>query len=1076
MGVFDEKPVLFALLATQKITNTAGIAMSKICNPILLVVRRLPSWAACTSLTVGAFLLTACGGGGGSAPPPPLTLTATSASLGAGTTLPLTAAGGQTPYTFSVASGGGSIDGSGLFTAPETPGTAVAQVADKNGMTARVSLQIVVVAFLNAAATVDSATITTQAAAGGAPPYAYSVASGGGSIDATGKFTSPAGPAAVTLLATDSKGATAQASITVNAPLAANQPTATIGGGTTLVVAASGGQGPFSYAVTSGAGTVDSSGHFVAPTNAGISVVTITDALGVSTTVSITVNPPLAIIPASATVTASSGQTMPFIGANGVPPYSYALVSGAGNVNAQGVYTVGTVSGLSTVQVTDSQGTRAMAKVSALRIRVNSAVFATATDGTSLYVGGRFSAVNPYSAPRLAIVDQTSGNPLTTCDLGTGFLTGSVTATVTVGNSIYVAGSFSQYHGASVGKVAKIDATSCALDPIFVGGGGFGANPGESVYALAVSGSSLYVAGNVSTYRGAAVPGLAKIDLSTGAPDSAFAPGTRADGNIAAILLSGNSLYLAGYFQHINGATAPNLAKLDAASGAIDTNFTAPAGADGPITVLATSGNQLYVGGSFTHYAGVQTALARVSATSGALDTSFTQSVANVSQVSALLVLGNSLYVGREFPGAVLQKIDTVTGIADANFSSGTGFDFGVNALLAANSSLYVGGAFTNYRGAPAYSLAKIDPTSGVLDATFTQSTGGNNSVYSLASAGSRIIAGGTFSTYRGTPANNIAKFSVATDEPNLAFNAAASTNSNVIALKLNGAAVYIGGVFSTCGGVNSFLVAKIDTVTGICDPVFAAGGGAPFLVNALLIHGNSLYLGGGTSTANLAKMDLQTGHTDAAFLANGITDGTVLSLADSPTSIYVAGQFQNFGGKPARNLAKIDPASGALDLTFTQSTGAGGPDEYVWSLLMANGSLYAGGVINSYRGTTAQGLLKVDPVTGSLDTTFSRSTGYIGNVEALLSVGSSIVVAGSFQSYRGAPSFNLAKIDSSTGAPDGTFTSNLSCDSCDENFDTLTLLGTKLYVGGDFPTLYRGEPTYGVFPVDISSGNPTDP
>jgi Domain of unknown function (DUF5122) beta-propeller len=1033
---------------------------------------------------VAILVLASCGGGGGGGPPPPapLTLTAPSASVGAGATIALTATGGQTPYTFSVVSGAGSVDGTGLFAAPATAGTSVVEVTDKASATAKTSLQIIAVAFVNATATVDSATTTAQKATGGAPPYTYQVAAGGGSIDGSGNYISPTGPATVTLIVTDSKGATAQESVTVNAPLVANQPTATIGGGTTVLVGAVGGQGPFTYKVTSGGGTVDSSGRFTASTTPGASVVSITDALGSSTLVTITVNPPLSITPASATLTASSGQTTPFVGMNGIPPYSYSLVSGAGTVSAQGLYTVGSVSGASTVQVTDGQGTTATAQVRALRIRANGAVFASAADSSSLYVGGRFSAVNPYSAPRLAIVDQATGNLNTSCDLGTGFLDGYVAAIVTIGNTIYVAGEFNQYRGSIVGKLAKVDATTCALDPVFNGGGGFGANPGETVYAVAVSGSSLYVVGNVSSYRGAAINGIVKLDLTTGAADPAFAPAPRADGIADAIVISGTSVYVGGYFQHFAGVPAARIAKLDAATGAADTTFTAAPGADGPVATLAISGNQLYVGGSFTHYAGVSTALARVNATSGALDTAFTQSVGNAAQVSALLVSGNVLYVARQFPGAtpVLEKIDTTTGSANAAFSAGAGFDFGVNSLLLANSSLYVGGAFTSYRGTPAFDLAKIDPTSGALDTTFTQATGGNTAVYALAFVGSQIIAGGTLSTYRGTPASNIAKFSLTTDEPDLAFSSTAAPNSNVITMKLNGAALYIGGVFTSCGGLNSFLVAKIDAATGACDSVFAAGGGAPFPVSAMLIHGNSLYLGGGSAVANLAKMDLLTGHVDPAFSAHGFADGQVSSLADSPTAIYAGGEFQNYGGLPAQGLVKLDPATGALDQTFTQSTGVapgtnGGP-VYVFALLFANNSLYVGGAFQSYRGSSAQSLLKLDPVTGALDTSFSHSTGFLGDAEALISTGSSIIVAGDFLSYRGGPTSNLVKLDASTGNADPTFTTQLPCDSCSVNMDSLTIVGTKLFVGEDAPTLYRGLPTYGVFPVDLATGAPTDP
>lgn len=198
--------------------------------------------------------------------------------------------------------------------------------------------------------------------------------------------------------------------------------------------------------------------------------------------------------------------------------------------------------------------------------------------------------------------------------------------------------------------------------------------------------------------------------------------------------------------------------------------------------------------------------------------------------------------------------------------------------------------------------------------------------------------------------------------------------------------------------------------------------------------------------------MDLLTGQTDAAFSVNGGPDATVMALAGSPTAIYVGGQFQNYGALPARNLAKVDPATGALDQTFTQTTGAGGPSEYIQSLLFTGNSLYAGGVVNSYRGSTVQGVLKLDPKTGAVDSTFSQSTGF-GNAQALLSSGSSIVVAGSFPTYRGIPSFNLAKVDASSGNPDPTFTNSLPCDSCATNFDSLTLVGTKLYVGGDAPT-----------------------
>src|SRR5258708_39935818 len=122
-----------------RIMNRAGIAMSDSYLCFKTLDHRQLGRARLALLTVGILLLASCGGGGGGGapPPPPLTLSSPSASLGAGTTLALTAAGGQTPYAFSIASGAGTVDSTGLFTAPATAGTTVVEVTDKNAATAK---------------------------------------------------------------------------------------------------------------------------------------------------------------------------------------------------------------------------------------------------------------------------------------------------------------------------------------------------------------------------------------------------------------------------------------------------------------------------------------------------------------------------------------------------------------------------------------------------------------------------------------------------------------------------------------------------------------------------------------------------------------------------------------------------------------------------------------------------------------------------------------------------------------------------------------------------------------------------
>lgn len=346
----------------------------------------------------------------------------------------------------------------------------------------------------------------------------------------------------------------------------------------------------------------------------------------------------LAIFPASATLTASSGQMLQVSGQRGAPPYSHTLTSGPGTLTAEGVYTVGAQSGNAVVQVTDSKGATALAKFRLVRIRVNGPVWASVNDGTNMYLGGNFNAANPYSAPHLLLVDPRSGNPALGCDLGSGFLDGIVTAVVASGNSLYVGGNFNLYNGKSVGKLAKIDATTCVLDETFTAGGGFGPEAGFAVNSLALSGDSLFVGGNFTAYRGTPANAVVKINATTGALDPHFSVGSGSDAaGVSTVVVAGGSVYVGAGFSHINGIPATYLAKLDINTGAVDSNFNGPSPSNGgSVLVLAASGSDLYVAGTFQQYGSVATSFAKVNAVTGAVDAAFSQSVAQYTNVRTI--------------------------------------------------------------------------------------------------------------------------------------------------------------------------------------------------------------------------------------------------------------------------------------------------------------------------------------------------------------------------------------------------------------------------------------------------------
>jgi beta-propeller uncharacterized protein DUF5122 len=916
----------------------------------------------------------------------------------------------------------------------------------------------------------------TFAASGGTPSYEFSVVSGGGSIDAaSGKFTAPGAAGSVVVQVTDSGRRTANGTVHVLAALLIAPANPSVGASTVTVFSATGGRSPYTYSVLTGSGTIDSSsGKYSAPASPGSAAIKVVDADGNGNQTTVTINPALAMSPSAITMTAASRYSYSFAARGGVPPYAYSVV-GPGNVNtSSGLYTAGTASGAATVQVQDAQGSTASATVDSIWVRANGPVHAATTDGSSWYLGGEFTSVNAYQAAKMIVLDATSGDPNLACNVADGF-NGNVRALLQAGTTIYAGGDFTSYRGGTANYLAKIDALTCALDTVFSGVGTDG-----PVAALALNGIALYMVGEFMHYRGASAQHLAKIDASSGALDTVFTQNTGLGSETAALAVASNAVYVGGLFTSYRGQSAPFLAKLDPTSGALDTTFTQNPGIDGNVSALALDGQSLYVAGQILHYRGTPVAnIIKIDAISGVLDTTFSQSsgvdnaptaltvsasslyaggifsnyrgtaISNLvkldkatsaldagfsgtaqlnDQVATLLVSGTSLYVGGDFTvygGSVaryLAKVDSTTGVLDQNFTQATGFDptgfinlHHVDALSAQNSSLVVGGSFQTYRGTAANHIAKMDVAIGAPDAVFNAGSGANATVYALLIAGESIFVGGGNSTYRDQPYGGLVKVDKTTGVPDTQFNASPGFAGPVDTLALSGTSLYAGGGFASYDSTIAFFLAKLDSVSGTLDPAFVAQWAFGSVVNSIAITGSSLFAGG-EFYPSVAKLDAATAAFDPAF-AGINTNFYVFAVLTSGTSVYFAGNFQTYNGSPANSLVKADAASGAMDTLFTQSTGFAGPPAIVNTLAVSQNSLFAGGVFQTYRNSPAASIAKIDLASGKLDTTFSQPTGPGGPIYAIAPVASAIWIGGDFITYRGAPAYFFVPLDPTTGA-----------------------------------------------------------
>ena len=187
------------------------------------------------------------------------------------------------------------------------------------------------------------------------------------------------------------------------------------------------------------------------------------------------------------------------------------------------------------------------------------------------------------------------------------------------------------------------------------------------VYALAVSGSDLYVGGDFTDAAG--IPEADYIAKWNGSAWSALGSNGSGDGAlndaVDALAVSGSDLYVGGVFTDAAGiAEADYIAKWNGSAwSALGSNGSGDGALNGRSTPSRSPAADLYVGGSFTDAAGIATAdyIAKWNGSAwSALGSNGSGDGALNNGVNALAVSGSDLYVGGDFTNAA--------GIATADY------------------------------------------------------------------------------------------------------------------------------------------------------------------------------------------------------------------------------------------------------------------------------------------------------------------------------------------------------------------------------------------------------------------------
>jgi len=343
-------------------------------------------------------------------------------------------------------------------------------------------------------------------------------------------------------------------------------------------------------------------------------------------------------------------------------------------------------------------------------------VSALAMSGSDVYFGGGFTTV--YSSGTTPVdgtgfIAKWNGSAWSATGPVANGANGQVRAIAVSGSDVYVGGLFTDLEGiAEADRIAKWNGSAWSA----LGGGASGA-----VDAIAVSGSDVYVGGSfTSVYSSGTTPvtGTRYIAKWNGSAWSALGGG--AQNTVYALAVSGSDVYVGGDFTSVysSGTTevtgTSRMAKWDGSAWS-----ALGGGAANTVYALAVSGSDVYVGGTFTSvYSSGTTPVdgtLRMAKWNGSAWSALGGGASSV--VLALAVNGSDVYAGGLFSSVFSSDTTPVAGtsrIAKWDGSTwsalGGGASGTVLALAVNGSDVYVGGSFTNLAGiAEADRIAKWD-------------------------------------------------------------------------------------------------------------------------------------------------------------------------------------------------------------------------------------------------------------------------------------------------------------------------------------------------------------------------------
>jgi len=625
---------------------------------------------------------------------------------------------------------------------------------------------------------------------------------------------------------------------------------------------------------------------------------------------------------------------------------------------------------------------------------------AVQSDGKVL-VGGRFNTIN-WTNESVGIVRlHADGSLDTNFNAWPGLGGASVYAVVVQPDGKLLVGGQWSTGGGTNNSLVRLNADG-SLDSSF----NTGQNLSGYIYSVALqSDGKVFIGGDI-WFSGPSRMPIVRLNAN-GSLDGSFDPGPVV-GNLpygfgvrSVVVQSDGKVLIGGSFTNVDGASRNRIARLNT-NGTLDTAFNPGTGADGMVSSVALqSDGKVFLGGTFSTVNGTnRNRLARLEA-DGSLDVSFDPGrtlerwISGVAaQPDGKILFWGGNYSGNGAPIVGIGRLNA-NGSRDSSFDPGSGVNYGVvAAALQTDGKVVIGGSFTVFNGTNRLALARLSPDGG-LESNFIPDLvslvqfdeippffGG---YYRIAATtvivqpdGKILVAGYTMTNfiwddgYATTLRSFLVRFN-ADGNPDAGFTPAIGNQmdgndhwwpggvayypGSAIALQPDGK-IILGGYFSSINGSNRPGIARVNA-NGSLDNAFNPAIGAYDVGSIALQPDGKLVFGGRFHSVSgpfqsfgIARLNA-SGSVDVTFDAGEIANGGYSVVLQPDGKIILGGFFASLNGTNGYGVARLN-ANGSLDSTFTPATGSNPgiasialqPDGKV---LLAGGFLTVNGVLRPY-------------------------------------------------------------------------------------------------------------------------------